>query len=108
MKQHRPRVGIKRFLLATTAGPRVASGGSTTAQLKGVECELAVLATQCLSRRITNIQTLGCEIAAWQIQRNRRQTKINGQFGADWARVRLKRLYPPVEHPEDTRGQEAS
>ena len=75
--------------------------------LNMAECELAVLATQCLDRRIPNIKTLRDEIAAWQIQRNRHQAKINWQFDTDLARVKLKRLYPPVEQPEDTRGQAA-
>jgi len=76
--------------------------------LNMAECELAVLATQCLDRRMPNISTLRTEIAAWQIQRNQHQAKINWQFGTDLARVKLKRLYPPVEQPDDTRGPEVS
>ena len=76
--------------------------------LNMAECELAVLATQCLDRRIPNIGTLRTEIAAWQIPRNQHQAKINWQFGIDLARVKLKRLYPPVEQPDDTRGPEVS
>ncbi len=41
------------------------------------ECELAVLATQCLNRRIPDIGTLRAEIAAWQLQRNQHQAKIH-------------------------------
>ena len=69
---------------------------------------IAVLATQCLDRRIPDIGTLRAEIAAWQHQRNQHQAKINWQFGTDVARVKLKRLYPPVEQPEDSRGPEQS
>ena len=76
--------------------------------LNMAECELAVLATQCLDRRIPDIGTLRAEIAAWQHQRNQHQAKINWQFGTDVARVKLKRLYPPVEQPEDSRGPEQS
>jgi transposase len=76
--------------------------------LNMAECELAVLASQCLGRRIPNIETLEREIAAWQIQRNQHQAKINWQFSTDLARVKLKRLYPPVEQPEDPPRQAAS
>ena len=76
--------------------------------LNMAECELAVLATQCLARRIPDIGTLRDEIAAWQFQRNRHQAKIHGQFGTDVARVKRKRLYPLVQQPENTRGPEAS
>jgi len=65
------------------------------------ECELAVLAGQCLDRRISNIETLREEIAAWQGPRNQRQTKIHWQFSTDVARIKLKRLYPPVEPTEN-------
>jgi hypothetical protein len=60
------------------------------------ECEFAVLATQCLDRRISDANTLSREIAAWQTKRNQQQTKINWQFGTDLARVKLKRLYPSL------------
>lgn len=76
--------------------------------LNMAECELAVLATQCLDRRIPDIGTLRAEIAAWQLQRNQQQAKIHWQFGTDVARGKLKRLYPSVEQPEDTQGAEAS
>jgi transposase len=76
--------------------------------LNMAECELAVLATQCLARRIPDIGTLRDEIAAWQFQRNRNQAKIHWQFGTDVARVKLKRLYPLVQQPENTRGPGAS
>lgn len=76
--------------------------------LNRAECELVVLATQCLDRRIPDIGTLRAEIAAWQHQRNQHQAKINWQFGTDVARVKLQRLYPPVEQPEDGRGPEQS
>jgi hypothetical protein len=38
----------------------------------------------------------------------RKCLKINWQFGTDLAWVKLKRLYPPMEQPENTLGQEAS
>jgi hypothetical protein len=74
--------------------------------LNRAECELAVLAGQCLDRRISNMETLRAEIAAWQGPRNQRQTKIHWQFRTDVARVKLKRLYPPVEPTENPLGPE--
>ena len=72
------------------------------------EWEFAVLAGQCLDRRIPNLETLQEEIAAWQCQRNHHQANIHWQFGTDVARVKLKRLYPPVAPSEDPVGPEVS
>jgi hypothetical protein len=52
-------------------------------------CEFAVLATQCLDRRIPEAETLRREISAWQTQRNPYPAKINWQFAPDLARVKL-------------------
>ena len=68
--------------------------------LNMAECEFAVLAGQCLNRRIASIETLREEIAAWQGPRNQLQTKIHWQFGTDLARTKLKRLYPRLESSE--------
>lgn len=58
------------------------------------ESELAVLTTQCLSRRIPDKQTLKRQVAAWQDHRNKHHAKADWQFTTDHARVKLKRLYP--------------
>ncbi len=76
--------------------------------LNRAEYELAVLAGQCLDHRISTINTLREEIAAWESPRNQRQTKIHWQFGTEVARVKLKRLYPSVESIEDPVGPKAS
>jgi len=60
------------------------------------ESELSVLSTQCLSRRIPDKQTLIEEVAAWQIERNRKHAKADWQFTTTDARVKLKRLYPSL------------
>ena len=60
------------------------------------ESELAVLTTQCLSRRIPDKQTLG-EVVAWQSPRNNHHAKADWQFTTENARVKLKRLYPQFE-----------
>jgi hypothetical protein len=65
--------------------------------LNMAESELAVLATQCLDRRIADKNTLEREVAAWQSNRNKRNTKADWQFTTTDARVRLKRLYPQFQ-----------
>ena len=57
------------------------------------DSELAVLTTQCLSRRIPNKQTLEKEVAAWQSHRNKHHAKADWQFTTENARVKLKRLF---------------
>ena len=76
--------------------------------LNMAECELAVLAGQCLDRRIATIDALREEIAAWEGPRNQLQTKIHWQFTNEVARVKLKRLYPSVESTENPVGPETS
>ena len=61
------------------------------------ESELAVLATQCLDRRIPDKATLIQEVAAWQDNRNKRHVKADWQFTTTDARVKLKRLYPQFQ-----------
>jgi transposase len=68
--------------------------------LNMAECEFAVLAQQCLDRRIPNPETLRQEIAAWQARRNRDQTMINWRFSTIDARVKLKSLYPAAPNQD--------
>src|SRR5215475_13937781 len=58
------------------------------------ESELAVLATQCLNRRIENRQTLDWEIEAWLSRRNGSHAKADWRFTTDAARIKLKRSTP--------------
>ena len=58
------------------------------------ESELGVLTTQCLDRRIPDKPTLTREVAAWEADRNKRNTKTNWRFTTAAARIKLKRLYP--------------
>jgi hypothetical protein len=62
--------------------------------LNMAEIELNVLSRQCLARRIPDKQTLTDETRAWQNQRNGKQARIDWQFTAADARIRLKHLYP--------------
>ncbi|MFZ3179931.1 MAG: IS630 family transposase [Methylocystis silviterrae] len=58
------------------------------------ESELSVLSSQCLDRRIGEIESLRDEVAAWVEDRNKNQAKADWQFTTDDARVKLKALYP--------------
>jgi len=65
--------------------------------LNVAECELSVLAQQCLDRRIRDRETLAREVAAWEARRNSAKVKIDWQFTTADARIKLKRLYPVIK-----------
>ena len=65
--------------------------------LNMAECELSVLARQCLDRRIPDIQTLTQEAAYWEQSRNAMRVTIDWQFTAADARIKLRRLYPVLK-----------
>jgi hypothetical protein len=56
--------------------------------------ELGILSSQCLSRRISDKQTLIEEVVAWQHNRNKKHTRADWRFTTADAWVKLKRLYP--------------
>jgi len=60
------------------------------------EIELSVLKSQCLDRRIPEIDIMRKEVCAWENNRNNRQSKIDWQFTTSEARIKLKRLYPKL------------
>ena len=62
--------------------------------LNMAEIELSVLSSQCLDRRIPDKETLIREVAAWEKERNQKASKVDWQFSAKDARIKLKRLYP--------------
>jgi len=62
--------------------------------LNAAEIELAILSTQCLGRRIPDMDTLRTEAAAWEAERNERCVTVDWHFTADNARHKLKHLYP--------------
>jgi hypothetical protein len=64
--------------------------------LNMAECELSVVAGQCLDRRIADRQTLIEEVAAWEEHRNNKHSKADWQFTTADARVKLRRLYPAL------------
>ena len=64
--------------------------------LNFAEVELSVLTSQCLDRRIPDIETMRSEVLAWQNARNNKIAKIDWQFATADARIKLKRLYPSL------------
>ena len=65
--------------------------------LNMAEIELNVLMGQCLSRRIDDIKVIRREATAWQDHRNNRNARVNWQFTAEDARIKLMRLYPTLD-----------
>lgn len=61
------------------------------------ETELSVLSRQCLDRRIPDRPTLAAEVAAWELDRNAAECKVDWHFTTADARIKLKRLYPVIE-----------
>ncbi len=66
------------------------------------ECELSVLARQCLSRRLPDKVALIREVAAWELRRNAAHVSVDWQFTTADARIKLKRLYPVLKEQNVT------
>lgn len=66
--------------------------------LNMAEIELHVLNGQCLNRHIPTMEKIKSEVAAWENNRNNKNSKINWQFTNDKARIKLKRLYPSISN----------
>ena len=64
--------------------------------LNMAEIELSHLSRQYLDRRIPDRGTLQKEVAAWLKQRNAEASKVEWQFTAKDARIKLKKLYPTL------------
>jgi hypothetical protein len=64
--------------------------------LNVAEIELSVLKRQCLDRRVDTIDKMRNEVAAWESDRNNKQTPVKWHFTSDDARVKLVRLYPKL------------
>lgn len=64
--------------------------------LNVAEIEISVLKRQCLAGRIDCIDKMQKKAAAWNLERNNRQAKVDWQFKTDDARIKLKRLYPSI------------
>lgn len=64
--------------------------------LNMAEIELNVLISQCLNRRIDDIEVVRKESSAWQEHRNNKGAKVNWHFTTNDARIKLSRLYPTL------------
>ena len=62
------------------------------------EIELNVLNSQCLNRRIDDLDIVRSEALAWQNARNNKDAKINWQFITEQSRIKLSRLYPTFDN----------
>jgi len=62
--------------------------------LNMAECELSVLAKQCLGERVGDEATLRARIVIWNEDRNTSIKTINWQFKTVDARIEILRLYP--------------
>ena len=61
------------------------------------EIELSVLSSQCLARRIDDMDVLNKELSTWSTTRNEMQKGVDWQFSIGDARIKLKGLYPVIE-----------
>ena len=58
------------------------------------EIELSALTRQCLDRRISDLDALNTELAAWQHAVNADQRQVDWHFTTADARIKLRHLYP--------------
>lgn len=65
--------------------------------LNMAEIEFSALATQCLNRRIGDVETLSKEVRAWTAQRNLKRTTVHWRFTQTKARSKLNRHYQDVK-----------
>lgn len=66
--------------------------------LNMAEIELSHLSRQCLDRRIPDKSTFTRELTAWASIRNQEKAAVNWQFTTNDARIKLKKLYPVLNH----------
>ena len=66
--------------------------------LNMAEIEIGAMARQCLNRRIPDQGVLRREAGAWQNQRNRDGIRVDWRFTTADARIKLKHLYPSIQH----------
>jgi DDE superfamily endonuclease len=64
--------------------------------LNMAECELSVLARQCLARRLASKEAVAAEVAPWEAERNRAGVRLVWSFRVADARRKLAHLYPQV------------
>ena len=72
--------------------------------LNMAETELSVLSGQCLDRRMECKELVVSEVAAWEAERNQAEAKVRWRFTTEKARIKLEKLYPVLEYPEELKG----
>jgi hypothetical protein len=65
--------------------------------LNMAETEIGIMNRQCLSRRLDCQSKLAKEVAAWEKNRNIRESRIHWTFTLAVARQKLRKLYPSIE-----------
>lgn len=65
--------------------------------LNMAETEISILHGQCLDRRLDSQNNIATEVAAWENQRNARQSRSHWTFTLAVARQKLRKLYPSIE-----------
>ncbi len=64
--------------------------------LNMAELEFSVLARQCLTRRVADIDTLHNQVSAWTERRNQTSQPVQWRFTTADARIKLRSLYPVI------------
>ena len=64
--------------------------------LNQAEIEFAALSTQCLDRRIADVDTLRREVVLWADNRNLQRKTVNWTFSQSKARTKFQRHYSNV------------
>jgi hypothetical protein len=62
--------------------------------LNMAECELSVLARQCLDRRLSSEEAVAAEVGPWEAERNRAGVRLVWSFRVADARRKLDHPYP--------------
>jgi len=61
------------------------------------EIEFAALSTQCLDRRLADVDTLAQEVLAWAAKRNQAGQTVHWRFAQTDARIKRQRHYKNVQ-----------
>jgi hypothetical protein len=71
--------------------------------LNRAETELSVLSGQGWDRRRESTDRVVSEVTPWEAERNRTEAKVHWRFTTEKARLKLEKLYPVLEYPEQPR-----
>ena len=60
------------------------------------EIEIGIMSRQALAKPLPDLESFKRKVCIWTIKRNAEHTKINWQFKAQDARIKLAKLYPSI------------